>query len=1370
MNSEYEDFINSNLDNNNQLHIIFDFVFSKCMPNDESYEESSIDKFNEYLKEIFEKLEKLPSSQFEYNCKCILSILLNHKITPEMKQCFFQYIISYLSSMQKKIQTEIQNPKFDLNTTEILSIIMDIYENGLIDLYTSTRLSCGKFLTPIVNKYIKMFEINECHQISLMDKLLGILNNKTLQWQKYEGAIIGIYNLLLIQEFTDSLSNNDMHLLIAILFSRILSPQQSIRDWCVRVISIIFAKKGNSEELRNLLMETLKHLQPVNWMKISNDVELYSPSTPKTPVENYFQYNKYNKLPLLLNGSVDFTNYSCTLNCNPSHFDENINLNQYFDIPSEEGTSPTTGSGENYAIELEVKKTYIKPEEKQQERLEKADKPVLSPIQQQSLGISSGFNSNSFSSLASPSSPAKYSVTPVINNCELQFPLGGKSNIHQIEGLLLLLEFLVRYVDSLDINLFNSVFNISKYYLGHINPKIRQNASSLIKTLVINHHEKQEINILFIIHSLAAEWPIRGPLCSTNSTTEDNIPWEWKEGRLFVFEQLFKFLNNQQLHFITPTILKNSEGVSMRPGTSLKDRVLSLSKTNLKHLDTSIDSDLDDSSSQLYIGKNTQSLDQLINIEMLKNYESLMVTNSMNSLHQTMPISHEYDSGCNIKMLENLDITSSTFHSLDLQKKGLKIDTRKIQDNCSFYSSIRKRIPPHSSAMPNSPQVNSTNPKLSYQPKYNLASHSMHYNNSQHNMMSSGNNLSMRYKLQSIVRSANTKLNEPMYLKKDLNEFSNLQFHQQIMKILTFIFIQSTFESYNNKQGELKFISKHLIPVITEALLWVDVETSVQLIRDIINGFVDPRSTIIDKSSDSQKYILGLVLKALVIKAINLMELNEKRKENSNSDANLSFSGSGAMFGGGNSILDNNASSNTSDNDEWTYIEKIIEQIKTAIPDIVNFIYCMIDTMENGPTLTLSCEMLMLIRTHFRSNLVAQKSQIKRRFGSNFGLYETENEPCSMRRGLSSALFCILSLFKNVSVNTNNECYIKDKYELRSSTECFSEEIIDKWKAYINSSAKIPEELNISPLWKKDIINTTAPLWKTFINDLSAYEMLFIMPSIIDFMGESITHQIIYISAINQVLLRWGKLIQTDPTINQLIISKFKSEDSENTWNEDDDFDELTQNDWSESMDKICLQCIDELNLLVKHKNFTKKTLFLIINTMYICCMVMNTHLQKDAIKKIFSTLTMLMNEYDNQKRLSTLSSSTKESEMNCDMDKVFTDALERANSSLNFSDMELWDDYQETTNSVTEEADLSLTPIIINDIIKKLDHLSTILDKHKSNNDVVHCGVGDEKDESNTIHKYFDSLLIDAVKENPNIGNKLNKYLKKTDSQNIPC
>ena len=68
----------------------------------------------------------------------------------------------------------------------------------MIDLYPPTRLECGKFLTPIVYKYLKLMD-KECHTLSIMDKLLGILNNKTLQWQKYEGAVIGIYNLLLIQ-------------------------------------------------------------------------------------------------------------------------------------------------------------------------------------------------------------------------------------------------------------------------------------------------------------------------------------------------------------------------------------------------------------------------------------------------------------------------------------------------------------------------------------------------------------------------------------------------------------------------------------------------------------------------------------------------------------------------------------------------------------------------------------------------------------------------------------------------------------------------------------------------------------------------------------------------------------------------------------------------------------------------------------------------------------------------------------------------------------------------------------------------------------------------------------------------------------------
>ena len=89
--------------------------------------------------------------------------------------------------------------------------------------------------------------------------------------------------------------------------------------------------------------------------------------------------------------------------------------------------------------------------------------------------------------------------------------------------------------------------------------------------------------------------------------------------------------------------------------------------------------------------------------------------------------------------------------------------------------------------------------------------------------------------------------------------------------------------------------------------------------------------------------------------------------------------------------------------------------------------------MDSGPTLTLSCELLMLIRTHFRSNLVAQKSQMKRRFGSNFGLYESESEPCSMRRGLSSTLSYILLFLQDVSSNTSNKDYIDDKNELRKN-------------------------------------------------------------------------------------------------------------------------------------------------------------------------------------------------------------------------------------------------------------------------------------------------------------------------------------------------
>jgi len=105
-------------------------------------------------------------------------------------------------------------------------------------------------------------------------------------------------------------------------------------------------------------------------------------------------------------------------------------------------------------------------------------------------------------------------------------------------------------------------------------------------------------------------------------------------------------------------------------------------------------------------------------------------------------------------------------------------------------------------------------------------------------------------------------------------------------------------------------------------------------------------------------------------------------------------------------------------------------------------------------------------------------------------------------------------------------------------------------------------------------------------------------------------------------------------------------------------------------------------------------------------------------------------------------------------MDKIFTETLDKANSSINFSNMNILQE----KDSVFEEGDLSYTPIIVNDIIKKLDHLSTVLDKHRSNNDIVNVGLNNEKDEANSIHQYFDSLLIDAVKENPTIGNKLSR------------
>jgi len=53
-----------------------------------------------------------------------------------------------------------------------------------------------------------------------------------------------------------------------------------------------------------------------------------------------------------------------------------------------------------------------------------------------------------------------------------------------------------------------------------------------------------------------------------------------------------------------------------------------------------------------------------------------------------------------------------------------------------------------------------------------------------------------------------------------------------------------------------------------------------------------------------------------------------------------------------------------------------------------------------------------------------------------------------------------------------------------------SMENYEKWKNFVNTVIKNPEELNITPLWKKEVINTTSSLWKCFINDLSAYEMV----------------------------------------------------------------------------------------------------------------------------------------------------------------------------------------------------------------------------------------------------------------------------------------
>jgi len=136
MSSEYDEFTNkfnqclNSLSNNKQLHVIFDLVFSKCMSLEEKKvgqeddEELSKYNFDEYLKEIFNKLEQSSPSQLEYNCKCILSILLNHEITPELKQHFFHHIITYLSFMYKKVQEEIQKSQCNLNSTETLSVIM----------------------------------------------------------------------------------------------------------------------------------------------------------------------------------------------------------------------------------------------------------------------------------------------------------------------------------------------------------------------------------------------------------------------------------------------------------------------------------------------------------------------------------------------------------------------------------------------------------------------------------------------------------------------------------------------------------------------------------------------------------------------------------------------------------------------------------------------------------------------------------------------------------------------------------------------------------------------------------------------------------------------------------------------------------------------------------------------------------------------------------------------------------------------------------------------------------------------------------------------------------------------------------------------
>jgi len=75
----------------------------------------------------------------------------------------------------------------------------DIYETGITELWTPIRLSCGKFLTPVIYKYIKIINSKDYQPTLIMNKLMTILNNRAIQWQKYEGSVNGIYNLLLIQ-------------------------------------------------------------------------------------------------------------------------------------------------------------------------------------------------------------------------------------------------------------------------------------------------------------------------------------------------------------------------------------------------------------------------------------------------------------------------------------------------------------------------------------------------------------------------------------------------------------------------------------------------------------------------------------------------------------------------------------------------------------------------------------------------------------------------------------------------------------------------------------------------------------------------------------------------------------------------------------------------------------------------------------------------------------------------------------------------------------------------------------------------------------------------------------------------------------------